>query len=212
MTLASSVVVPGNDQRVRRFRRSARNALSGQWEAPSRCTGWRVADVAAHVVGQLADVTAFRLDGLGTPEVTARQVDERRGATPRRAGRRTPDQREEPRPASSRASTKMPTSPKVLRATGRPSDSGWSRCGSTRTSTPTTSAAHWASRPVPRWASRPRCRTFRRCCRSSSGLRRPSGSPDLTSSMSRAATPRSSSVATRCSSSWCRRVGPTPPP
>jgi uncharacterized protein (TIGR03083 family) len=53
-----------------------------QWETPSRCAGWRVADVAAHVVGQLTDVTAFRLDGLGTPEVTARQVDERRGSTP----------------------------------------------------------------------------------------------------------------------------------
>jgi uncharacterized protein (TIGR03083 family) len=35
--------------------------------------------VSAHVVGQLTDVTALRLDGLGTPEVTARQVDERRG-------------------------------------------------------------------------------------------------------------------------------------
>jgi uncharacterized protein (TIGR03083 family) len=40
-----------------------------------------VADVAAHVVGTLSDVTAFRLDGLGTPEVTARQVDERRGSS-----------------------------------------------------------------------------------------------------------------------------------
>jgi uncharacterized protein (TIGR03083 family) len=54
-----------------------------QWQSPSRCEGWRVADVAAHVVGTLSDVTAFRLDGLGTPEVTARQVDERRGASAR---------------------------------------------------------------------------------------------------------------------------------
>jgi uncharacterized protein (TIGR03083 family) len=52
-----------------------------QWETPSRCDGWRVADVAAHVVGQLSDVTAFRLEGLGTPEATARQVGERRGST-----------------------------------------------------------------------------------------------------------------------------------
>ena len=36
----------------------------------------------AHVIGQLADVTAGRFDGLGTPEVTARQVEERRGRTP----------------------------------------------------------------------------------------------------------------------------------
>jgi uncharacterized protein (TIGR03083 family) len=50
-----------------------------QWEAQSRCDGWRVGDVAAHVVGQLTDVAALRLDGLGTPEVTARQVAERKG-------------------------------------------------------------------------------------------------------------------------------------
>jgi uncharacterized protein (TIGR03083 family) len=37
--------------------------------------------VAAHVVGQLTYVTSLRLDGLGTAEVTARQVDERRGRT-----------------------------------------------------------------------------------------------------------------------------------
>jgi uncharacterized protein (TIGR03083 family) len=53
-----------------------------QWQSPSRCEGWSVGDVAGHVVGQVADVTAFRLDGLGTPEVTARQVEERRGRKP----------------------------------------------------------------------------------------------------------------------------------
>jgi uncharacterized protein (TIGR03083 family) len=58
-------------------------SLSGeQWEMPSRCAGWRVADVAAHVVGQLTDVVNLRLEGLGTPEVTQRQVDERRGRGP----------------------------------------------------------------------------------------------------------------------------------
>jgi uncharacterized protein (TIGR03083 family) len=38
--------------------------------------------VAAHVVGQLTDVTNFRLEGLGTSEVTQRQVDERRDKGP----------------------------------------------------------------------------------------------------------------------------------
>jgi uncharacterized protein (TIGR03083 family) len=38
--------------------------------------------VAAHVAGQLADINAGRFDGLGTAEVTQRQVDERRGRTP----------------------------------------------------------------------------------------------------------------------------------
>jgi uncharacterized protein (TIGR03083 family) len=49
------------------------------WNAPTRCAGWSVADVAAHVVGSMADVAHGRLDGLGSPEVTAREVDERRG-------------------------------------------------------------------------------------------------------------------------------------
>jgi len=52
------------------------------WAAPSRCEGWTVADVAAHVVGGLSDVVNFRLDGAGTPEWTAKQVDDRRGRTP----------------------------------------------------------------------------------------------------------------------------------
>jgi uncharacterized protein (TIGR03083 family) len=82
MTLARSVVVPGMIDEYGAFADLLVTLSPEQWEAPSRCTGWRVADVAAHVVGQLGDVTALRLEGLGTPEVTARQVDERRGATP----------------------------------------------------------------------------------------------------------------------------------
>src|SRR5438270_2407155 len=53
-----------------------------EWTRPTRCAGWTVADVAAHVSGQLADVVNGRYDGLGTPEVTERQVHERRGRTP----------------------------------------------------------------------------------------------------------------------------------
>ena len=46
---------------------------------PTRCEGWTVSDVAAHVAGSMADVVAGRLEGAGSPEWTARQVDERRG-------------------------------------------------------------------------------------------------------------------------------------
>jgi uncharacterized protein (TIGR03083 family) len=38
-----------------------------------------VADVAAHVIGSMADVVGGRLEGLGSPEVTAREVAERQG-------------------------------------------------------------------------------------------------------------------------------------
>ena len=45
---------------------------------PTRCGGWDVGDVASHTIGSLADVVAGRLDGLGSPEVTEREVLERR--------------------------------------------------------------------------------------------------------------------------------------
>jgi uncharacterized protein (TIGR03083 family) len=49
---------------------------------PRRCTGGTVGDVAGHVIGSMSDVVNGRLDGLGTPEVTEREVDERRGRAP----------------------------------------------------------------------------------------------------------------------------------
>ena len=41
-----------------------------------------MADVAAHVIGSMADVVSGRLEGLGSPEVTAREVAERTGRSP----------------------------------------------------------------------------------------------------------------------------------
>lgn len=50
-----------------------------EWATPSRCAGWTAGDVARHAIGSMADVTEGRLDGLGTPEVTEREVRERAG-------------------------------------------------------------------------------------------------------------------------------------
>jgi uncharacterized protein (TIGR03083 family) len=82
MTLSRTVVVPGLTSEYQSFVELLRGLSDEEWDTPSRCADWRVADVAAHVVGQLTDVTNFRLDGLGTAEVTQRQVDERRGQSP----------------------------------------------------------------------------------------------------------------------------------
>ncbi|HYA68292.1 MAG TPA: maleylpyruvate isomerase family mycothiol-dependent enzyme, partial [Acidimicrobiales bacterium] len=82
MTLSREVVVPGMQVEYVSFADLVRGRSDQDWDTPSRCQGWRVADVAAHVVGQLTDVVNFRLDGLGTPEVTERQVAERRGRAP----------------------------------------------------------------------------------------------------------------------------------
>lgn len=82
MTLPRDEVVPGFVDELERLEALVRSLDDEAWERPTRCEGWRVADVAAHVTGQLADVTAGRFEGLGTPEVTQREVDERRGRTP----------------------------------------------------------------------------------------------------------------------------------
>jgi uncharacterized protein (TIGR03083 family) len=49
---------------------------------PTRCVGWTVGDVAAHLAGLFSDVAFGRFEGQGTPAVTARQVADRRGRTP----------------------------------------------------------------------------------------------------------------------------------
>ncbi|MEJ7584260.1 MAG: maleylpyruvate isomerase family mycothiol-dependent enzyme [Acidimicrobiales bacterium] len=72
-------VVHGLTDEMVRFEDLLRSVDGGQWHTPTRCEGWTVADVAAHYVGTLADISAGRFDGLGTPAVTAREVDERRG-------------------------------------------------------------------------------------------------------------------------------------
>jgi len=61
------------------FEQLIRPLSDEQWNTPSRCAGWTVGDVARHVVGSMADVAAGQLDGLGTEEVTAREVAERAG-------------------------------------------------------------------------------------------------------------------------------------
>ncbi len=82
MTLSREVVVPGMLTEYRAFGTLVRDISDEDWQKPSRCDGWRVADVSAHVIGQLTDVVNLRLDGLGTPETTDRQVSERRGRSP----------------------------------------------------------------------------------------------------------------------------------
>ena len=55
--------------------------LRGLWEEdggrPTRCEGWSIRAVAAHVSGELADIVAGNLQGQGTPEMTSRHVAER---------------------------------------------------------------------------------------------------------------------------------------
>lgn len=86
MTLTRTVAVPGMTAEYEAFTDLIEGLSADQWSTPTRCQGWAVGDVAAHVVGQLTDVVNLRLEGLGTPDVTARQVEERRGRTPAELG------------------------------------------------------------------------------------------------------------------------------
>lgn len=82
MALPRTEVIPGLLEELERFKGLIQGLTPAEWAMVSRCTGWTVGDVAAHVIGGMADVAAFRLEGLGTPEVTARQVAERQGRSP----------------------------------------------------------------------------------------------------------------------------------
>lgn len=82
MALPRTEVTTGLLEELERFKALIQSLSQAEWATPSRCTGWTVGDVAAHVVGGMADVAALRLEGLGTPEVTDRQVAERRGRAP----------------------------------------------------------------------------------------------------------------------------------
>jgi uncharacterized protein (TIGR03083 family) len=55
----------------------------GAWDKDSLCEGWTVHDVMAHAIGIASDVANRRLDGVGSQEQNQRQVDERKGRTPR---------------------------------------------------------------------------------------------------------------------------------
>jgi uncharacterized protein (TIGR03083 family) len=79
MALSRLIVSDGLLSELDRFAELIRDLSDVDWQTPTRCTGWSVGDVAAHLVGTMTDVTLGRLDGLGTPEVTQREVDERKG-------------------------------------------------------------------------------------------------------------------------------------
>ena len=81
MALPRDEVADGLLSEMDAFEELLRSLGAEEWETPSRCAGWTVGDVARHAVGSMADVVAGRLNGLGTPEVTKREVDERAGRT-----------------------------------------------------------------------------------------------------------------------------------
>jgi uncharacterized protein (TIGR03083 family) len=79
MTLSQEEVVDGLLAEMRWLYDLASTVTTEEWAMPSRCEGWTVFDVAAHVTGVMADITAGRLEGIDTQPWYDHQVAERRG-------------------------------------------------------------------------------------------------------------------------------------
>lgn len=79
MTLPRDQIEKGFVEEMSAFTALVRSLDEDQLDQPTRCEGWTVRDVAAHVAGTLSDIVGGRFEGLGTPEVTQRQVLERGG-------------------------------------------------------------------------------------------------------------------------------------
>lgn len=79
MALPKDEVLTGLLEELASFEDQVRSLDETELATPSRCEGWAAGDVARHVIGGMADVVTGRFDGLGTPEYTRRQVEERSG-------------------------------------------------------------------------------------------------------------------------------------
>lgn len=81
MALSLQEVRAGIAAEHQAFAKLLRELDGDEWTRPSRCAGWTVADVAAHVSGTMAEIVAGEIEGQGSEPVTARQVEQRRGRT-----------------------------------------------------------------------------------------------------------------------------------
>jgi uncharacterized protein (TIGR03083 family) len=62
MALPRTEVTTGLLEELDNFKALIQSLSPEEWAKASRCTGWTVGDVAAHVVGGMADVAALRLE------------------------------------------------------------------------------------------------------------------------------------------------------
>jgi len=81
MALPREEVLAGTIAEYASFEELLRSLDATEWTALTRCEGWTVADVAAHVTGTIADVAEGRFAELAAPDATERQAAERRGRT-----------------------------------------------------------------------------------------------------------------------------------
>jgi uncharacterized protein (TIGR03083 family) len=81
VTLPREEVLEGLQDELVRFGELVGSLSPDELAQPTRCAGWTVGDVAAHMIGDMADITSGRFDRLGNPELNQSVVDERKGMT-----------------------------------------------------------------------------------------------------------------------------------
>jgi uncharacterized protein (TIGR03083 family) len=79
VTLPREEVVNGLQDELVRFGELIGSLSADELQRPTRCEGWSIADVAGHVIGNLADITNGRFDRFSSPEGQQSVVDERKG-------------------------------------------------------------------------------------------------------------------------------------
>jgi 1,4-dihydroxy-2-naphthoyl-CoA hydrolase len=77
MGLPPADVMSGILDELESFEALVRDLDDSQLATPSRCDGWAVRDVVAHVIGSLAEVAAGRAEGLGAADLNERLIRER---------------------------------------------------------------------------------------------------------------------------------------
>jgi uncharacterized protein (TIGR03083 family) len=82
MVLARTDVVAGTADGLGRFEGLLRSLDDQAWHTRTRCEGWTVADVSAHVVGTMAIIASGRLDEFADPGHVEREVAARKGRSP----------------------------------------------------------------------------------------------------------------------------------
>ena len=82
MALPREEIIDGLQAEQAGFEDLIRSVRPDQWTTPTRCEGWTIRDIAAHVTGTLADIVNGNTHLLGQPGATDRQADERKDRSP----------------------------------------------------------------------------------------------------------------------------------
>jgi len=82
VALSRSDVVDASGDGIKRFEELVRSLDDQQWQTPTRCEGWNVSDVVAHVTGNMTIIAEGRLSDFADPGHVDREVNARKGKSP----------------------------------------------------------------------------------------------------------------------------------